>query len=249
MPFIGNKPSAVPLTSADIADSIITSAKIVDATIANADIANSTINLTTKVTGTLPVVNGGTGLSALGTSLQVLRTNSGATALEFASASSDFVKLLSTSASASAAVSIDGYFTSDYDKYVLYLSGGYLSSTNNRICLKVNKSGTAQTGNYSHVSEHQAGSYDGYNSETDYFHMGYWTSSSRRNTCVITIFNPLGTTYAKEFLWELQGYDGAAHWGAGGGIHDVNSAISGVTLLNQAGHTLTIDKITLYGIK
>jgi hypothetical protein len=34
MPFIGNKPASVPLTSADIADSIITSAKIVDGTIA-----------------------------------------------------------------------------------------------------------------------------------------------------------------------------------------------------------------------
>ena len=87
MGYIGTKPSAVPLTSADIADSIITSAKIVDATIANADIANSTINLTTKVTGTLPVANGGTGLAALGTSLQVLRTNTGATALEYATLS------------------------------------------------------------------------------------------------------------------------------------------------------------------
>ena len=87
MPFIGNKPSAVPLTSADIADGIITSAKIVDATIANADIANSTINLTSKVTGTLPVANGGTGLAAIGTSLQVLRTNTGATALEYATLS------------------------------------------------------------------------------------------------------------------------------------------------------------------
>ena len=87
MPFIGNKPSAVPLTSADITDGIITSAKIVDATIANADIANSTINLTSKVTGTLPVANGGTGLAALGTSLQVLRTNTGATALEYATLS------------------------------------------------------------------------------------------------------------------------------------------------------------------
>jgi hypothetical protein len=38
MPFIGNKPASVPLTSADIADSIITSAKIVDGTIVNADI-------------------------------------------------------------------------------------------------------------------------------------------------------------------------------------------------------------------
>ena len=83
MPFIGNKPSAVPLTSADIADSIITSAKIVDATIANADIANSTINLTTKVTGTLPVANGGTGLAALGTAGQALVVNSGATALQY----------------------------------------------------------------------------------------------------------------------------------------------------------------------
>ena len=35
MPFIGNKPSAVPLTSADIADGIITSAKIVDGSIVN----------------------------------------------------------------------------------------------------------------------------------------------------------------------------------------------------------------------
>jgi len=84
MPFIGNKPSAVPLTSADIADGIITSAKIVDATIANADIANSTIDLTAKVTGTLPTTKGGTGLAALGTVGQALVVNSGATALEFA---------------------------------------------------------------------------------------------------------------------------------------------------------------------
>jgi hypothetical protein len=41
MPFIGNTPSAVPLTSADIADGIITSAKIVDGTIVNADISAS----------------------------------------------------------------------------------------------------------------------------------------------------------------------------------------------------------------
>jgi len=59
MPFIGNKPSAVPLTSADIADSIITSAKIVDGTIANADINSSAAIALTKLasTGTLTVDN------------------------------------------------------------------------------------------------------------------------------------------------------------------------------------------------
>jgi hypothetical protein len=43
--------------------------------------------LTTGVTGTLPVANGGTGLTTLGTAAQVLRVNSGATALEFAAIS------------------------------------------------------------------------------------------------------------------------------------------------------------------
>jgi len=59
MPFIGNKPSAVPLTSADITDGIITSAKIVDGTIVNADINASAGVVFTKLasTGTLTVDN------------------------------------------------------------------------------------------------------------------------------------------------------------------------------------------------
>lgn len=44
----------------------------------------SNVDLTTAVTNTLPVTSGGTGLSALGTGLQVLRVNAGATSLEYA---------------------------------------------------------------------------------------------------------------------------------------------------------------------
>jgi hypothetical protein len=52
MPFIGNKPASVPLTSADIADSIITSAKIVDGTIALVDLsATGTQDATTFFRG------------------------------------------------------------------------------------------------------------------------------------------------------------------------------------------------------
>jgi len=61
MPFIGNKPSAVPLTSADIADGIITTAKIadgnitstkiLDGTILNADINASAAIVSTKLSG------------------------------------------------------------------------------------------------------------------------------------------------------------------------------------------------------
>ena len=51
MPFIGNQPAKVPLTSADITDGIITSAKIADGTIVNADINASAAIASTKLSG------------------------------------------------------------------------------------------------------------------------------------------------------------------------------------------------------
>lgn len=78
---------------------VVTSAKILDGTIANGDIANGTIDLTAKVTGALPIANGGTGQttaaaargallpSKTGNSLKVLRVNSGETDYEVATIS------------------------------------------------------------------------------------------------------------------------------------------------------------------
>ena len=45
-------------------DASVGTAKIVDSAVTNAKINNSTIDLTTKVTGVLPVANGGTGVSS-----------------------------------------------------------------------------------------------------------------------------------------------------------------------------------------
>jgi hypothetical protein len=81
MPYTGNKPSAVPLTSADIADSIITSAKIVDGTIVNADINTSAAIASTKLSGiTSPaafrnlIINGDMQVAQRSTSLSSITT-------------------------------------------------------------------------------------------------------------------------------------------------------------------------------
>ena len=77
------------LTSLDVIDFILVLGDVLaigtpsDGTVTNAKIAASTIDLTTKVTGTLPYTNGGTGLAALGTAGQALVVNGGATALEY----------------------------------------------------------------------------------------------------------------------------------------------------------------------
>jgi len=49
------------------------------------------VDLTSQVTGTLPIANGGTNLTALGTANQVLAVNAGGTALEYQSASTGSV--------------------------------------------------------------------------------------------------------------------------------------------------------------
>ena len=88
-----------------LADDVVTTAKLADTTVAGADI-NSTLNissktvtlpntsvtnaqlagsvdLTSKLTGAIPVANGGTGLTSLGSANQRVKVNSGANALEF----------------------------------------------------------------------------------------------------------------------------------------------------------------------
>jgi uncharacterized protein YjlB len=62
----------------------ITSGTLADARLsANVSLLGPAISLSSEVTGTLPITSGGTGLTALGTANQLIRVNSGATALEY----------------------------------------------------------------------------------------------------------------------------------------------------------------------
>lgn len=89
-----------------LADGVVTAAKLADTTVTGADL-NSTldissktvtlpntsvtnaqlagsIDVTSKLTGAIPIANGGTGLTSLGSANQRVKVNSGANALEFA---------------------------------------------------------------------------------------------------------------------------------------------------------------------
>ena len=63
--------------------STIKTNSIDDSAITNAKIANTTIDVTAKITGAVPVANGGTALTSIGSANQAMTVNSGASALEF----------------------------------------------------------------------------------------------------------------------------------------------------------------------
>ena len=67
--------------------------------------------LTTGVTGTLPTGNGGTGLSTIGTAGQVLRVNSGASGLEYATTGSGSVTSVDVSGGATGLTATGGPIT------------------------------------------------------------------------------------------------------------------------------------------
>jgi len=72
MGYVGVKPSAVPLTSADITDNVITSSKIVDGTIANSDISSTAAIAQSKILGNPltknAIINGDFAVAQRGTS-------------------------------------------------------------------------------------------------------------------------------------------------------------------------------------
>jgi hypothetical protein len=258
MPYTGNKPSAVPLTSADIADGIITSAKIVDATIANADIANSTIDLTAKVTGTLPTTKGGTGLATLGTAAQVLRVNSGATALEYATpATGSYVLLASTGAgSAVSSADLNGYFTSAYDIYEIFIVN-LIGTSDQTLKLRFATTGsytvqtgsdynTSQTYNYNNDTGLAA---NGYSSTSAYQLVHIGSSATFSTTSKIILFKPTSTSQKKNIHSSTIGnYAGTRYFTTAAGYWNSTTAVTGVRILPDSG-TITYDNIYLYGIK
>ena len=244
MPYIGYEPAAKPLTSADITDSVITSAKIVDGTIANADINSSAAIALSKLSTT------GTASSS-----NYLRGD-GAWNTPPAGA---FVFLAETSASNVTSVDLNGYFTSDYDNYVVYLDGIYASASSQTMMqFATTGSYTVQTSSYYGQCHYAYGDGSSFSSnESQFWNTTYGnisvatsTTSTQTSNCVVTIYNPMGSN-VKSYSGNFSAVNSNISWigtGTCGGRWNSTTAITGLRFLQSSGN-IYVRKIRLYGIK
>ena len=197
------------------------------------------------------------GLS-LGTAGQVVKVNSGASALEFGSVSSDYVKLASVSATSGTSVSIDGYF--DDTIYAMYkiIAYNYESDANEWWKFQYNTGGA----NYSSSDYRWAGDYarrtsgsnshnidGGYN--VNYLPMSWWGSNTSDQPMIteITFTQPQSTSQTKpSFVCTTSNDNGNIVRFDVGGNFDSQTAATGITMYPNSGNISRFDA-TLYGVK
>jgi len=179
-------------------------------------------------------------------------------------ASSDYVKLNTTTVSSTiASVSIDGYFTSDYDYYNLYFTN-VRPAADAQLDLRFNSGGSAITGgnyrdsNFSNTNSGSSYQLDG----EKYGHWGttYFALSVAGNNNAtaayggvcgeVQIFQPLNAAVYPQFRSSCYGAGGSgtAQQHFSGGYYDAATAISGVTLYFASQDTES-GTFTLFGVK
>ena len=134
------------VTTAKIAADAVTDAKIADDAVVAANLADNAVSLSaSSVTGTLPVANGGTGLTS-GTTNQFLKFTGSTTLASAADNSGGLVKIATVTAdNSSAAMDLTGA-SSTYDSYLLV--GGLISpasSDSSLECQILDSGGSALT--------------------------------------------------------------------------------------------------------
>ena len=234
MGYLGYKPADKPLTSADITDSIITSAKITDGTIALADLsATGTKDSTTFLRG----------------------DNSFAVP-----AAGAFVFLAETSASNVSSVDLNGYFTSSYDVYKVFIDGIY-GSSNSSTLLRFSTTGsyTVQTTSYYAQSLYAYGdggtflATESQNWNGNGFNItpNISTTSANTSSVELTIYNPMSSTNQVTVTGNHTTAVGNYSWigtGTCGGRWNSTTAVTGIRFLMNTGN-ITARKIRLYGVK
>ena len=201
----------------------------------------------------------GSGLQRLakGTSGNVLKQ--GTNHPEWGTVSSDFVRLASlTQTSEVQSFSVDGYFTSDYDVYKIYLMGARADA--NKFQVQVNHGGTAQTGsNYQYLANYvdlttgnSASSGVSHSTNDTQVRIGWQDdTATRRLNAELTIFDPLNTDRYKQVQYHSGSFLGSYWYGLNGFFqYESTTALSGLTFKgHSSSYNVGADHIYVYGLK
>jgi len=216
--------------------------------------------------------NNGSAIARLapGTSGQVLQTGGTGANPSWTTMSSDVVKVGSGTFSGSTSqIDIDGYFSSTYRIYKLFISN--LRPVNNAVTprWRIKHGGsTVSSSIYRHFHDHwygtsstgsenihSSGSYpDSYFNLAGTNNTANTVNDGTPTSCEMVIFNPLNTTEGKTFLWQSHTHEsGGSHAGQLNGWHGVGSvddttALSGLTVFFTSGNVKTMNW-QLYGFK
>jgi len=212
----------------------------------------------------------GSGLQRLpkGTANQELRINSGATAPEWftpAVVSSDYSRLASGTFSTSASeLSVDNYFTSDYDIYKFYFETANTAGSGNNMRFIWRQGGANKTdseyvvaGHYNGIntSNNNTGAFNNLNGYNPSYHhvVHFGNTNSDISSGEITMFSPLSTDRFKTVYAECWGKDGSSQWvnWHTKSIFRLNTtAMSGFRLYTGHGSNFSLaGKWNLYGMK
>ena len=208
----------------------------------------------------------GSGLQRLaaGTNGQVLQTGGSGANPSWGTVSSDYVKLATGTIGNVSSISIDGYFTSDYDYYKLIIMNNRNDTANRQLFWRFNQGGSAlSASNYRHASKGNYTNSSTGNNDTAtsgwgvaQFNFGWdgSTGSDRGSQYEINIYDPLSTTNNKFCTyWGTMDVQDASYISSmfGGGYYNDGgaTALTGITILPQADNFNTGGKWKLYGIK
>jgi hypothetical protein len=180
--------------------------------------------------------------------------------LSFSSVSSDFVLLASTIATSSASVSFDGYFSSTYDNYVIYINkyGCATGASEPRVRFRRSNADVTAS-NYRWISSRarvssstrgiETGEY-GWDEDKIGLSQDMSTATVTNHNYIIQIPNPLSTDVYPSIIFDgtSTNSDNADYYRRlGFGRLTSTGALSGITFYQSSGNMS--GRFKLYGIK
>ena len=227
------------------------------------NLPTSTAHWNTFAAGSGGIWNAGL---SLGTAGQVVKVNSGASALEFGTVSSDYVKIATADATGTpASIFFSDVFTNDYTTYQLFIDGAY-ASAKAKFYVRFTTSGTTEntagyyiTGHldyYNYASNSSSG--DGTRLHDNYGSFPLLEEDAGANDALksyvakMTFHNPRKTNEYKWCQWEtgLRSDNSGYYYNfTGSGYNTSQSSVFGGIRIFPGAGVINGGRYTLYGIK